>query len=136
MRPVRTLVIAFAAAVVLAAFASVASAAAGPVSSVPPLPAPGGTVVNVSTEAQLQSAVSAIRSNTTIVIAPGTYNLSSTLYINGAFTNVGSKSFTYEMRLHASESMTHCATQKTVEVCFDTKARASAPLPDEEPPAE
>ena len=34
------------------------------------------------------------------------------------------------MRLYESESMTHCATQKTVEVCFDTKARASAPWPD------
>jgi len=26
--------------------------------------------------------------------------------------------------------MTHCATQKTVEVCFDTRARRSTPLPD------
>jgi hypothetical protein len=43
----------------------------------------------VSTVAQLQSAVAAIASNTTILVAPGTYNLTSTLYINGAFTNVG-----------------------------------------------
>jgi acyl-CoA thioesterase FadM len=27
--------------------------------------------------------------------------------------------------------MTHCATQKTVEVCFDTTARRSAPLPED-----
>ena len=27
--------------------------------------------------------------------------------------------------------MTHCATQKTVEVCFDTSRRASAALPDD-----
>jgi acyl-CoA thioesterase FadM len=27
--------------------------------------------------------------------------------------------------------MTHCATQKTVEVCFDTSARRSARLPDD-----
>jgi acyl-CoA thioester hydrolase len=53
------------------------------------------------------------------------------IVVSGAFTRVGSKSFHYEMRLHESESMTLCATQKTVEVCFDTKARASAPLPDE-----
>jgi hypothetical protein len=59
------------------------------VTSVPPLPAPSGTIVNVSTEAQLQSAVAGIKSNTTIVIAPGTYNLSGTLYINGGFSNVG-----------------------------------------------
>jgi acyl-CoA thioester hydrolase len=51
--------------------------------------------------------------------------------VTGAFTKAGQKSFQYELRLYESESMTHCATQKTVEVCFDTKARASAPLPDE-----
>lgn len=53
------------------------------------------------------------------------------ILVSGAFTHVGQKSFQYELRLYESESMTHCATQKTVEVCFDTKARASAPLPDE-----
>jgi hypothetical protein len=46
-------------------------------------------VVNVSTEAQLQSAIKLLQSNTTIVLAPGTYVLTSTLWINGAFTNVG-----------------------------------------------
>jgi Bacterial Ig domain/Carboxypeptidase regulatory-like domain len=56
--------------------------------SPPPLPAPSGTVVNVATEPQLQSAVSQLKSNTTIVIAPGTYTLSSTLYVNGTFSNV------------------------------------------------
>jgi acyl-CoA thioester hydrolase len=50
--------------------------------------------------------------------------------VSGAFTKVGDKSFSYEMRLHAADSMTHCATQKTVEVCFDTRARRSAPLPE------
>jgi hypothetical protein len=65
------------------------AAAAGPALPPAPLPPPTGTVVNVSTVAQLQSAVAAITSNTTIVIAPGTYNLTSTLYINGSFTNVG-----------------------------------------------
>ena len=50
--------------------------------------------------------------------------------VSGAFVRVGGKSFTYEMRLHDSESMTHCATQKTVEVCFDTKARRSAAWPE------
>jgi hypothetical protein len=56
--------------------------------SAPGLPAPSGTVVNVSTEAQLQSAVQHLTSNMTIVLAPGTYVLSSTVYINGTFTNV------------------------------------------------
>jgi acyl-CoA thioester hydrolase len=51
------------------------------------------------------------------------------ILVTGAFTRVGGKSFGYEMRLYESDSMTHCATQKTVEVCFDTTARRSAPLP-------
>lgn len=49
--------------------------------------------------------------------------------VTGAITHVGGKSFSYEMRLHEADSLTHCATQKTVEVCFDTTARRSAPLP-------
>lgn len=49
--------------------------------------------------------------------------------VSGAFTRAGEKSYSYELRLYASDSMRHCATQKTVEVCFDTKARRSAPLP-------
>ncbi len=53
------------------------------------------------------------------------------IVVSGAFTRVGDKSYSYEMRLHESESMTHCATQKTVEVCFDTRARRSAPLPED-----
>jgi len=64
-------------------------AAAGPAVPPGPLPPPGGTVVNVATVAQLQNAVAALASNTTIVMAPGTYNLGTTLYINGTFTNVG-----------------------------------------------
>jgi acyl-CoA thioesterase FadM len=27
--------------------------------------------------------------------------------------------------------MTHCATEKAVEVCFDTQARKGVPLPDD-----
>ena len=65
------------------------TAAAGPAIPPAPLPAPTGTIVNVSTVAQLQSAVASMASNRTIVIAPGTYNLTATLYINGTFTNVG-----------------------------------------------
>jgi acyl-CoA thioester hydrolase len=51
--------------------------------------------------------------------------------VTGAFTKAGAKSVGYEMRLYDSESMMHCATQKTVEVCFDTRARRSAPWPDD-----
>ncbi len=61
---------------------------AAPARPAPPLPAPTGPIVNVSTEPQLQAAVRALTSNTTIVIAPGTYVLTSTLYVKGV-TNVG-----------------------------------------------
>jgi acyl-CoA thioester hydrolase len=53
------------------------------------------------------------------------------LLIKGAVTRVGAKSFTHEMRFFESDSMTHCATQKTVEVCFDVKARKGVALPDD-----
>ena len=52
------------------------------------------------------------------------------ILVTGAFSRVGAKSITHELRLYESESMTHCATQKTVEVCFDTQARRSAAWPD------
>jgi acyl-CoA thioester hydrolase len=51
--------------------------------------------------------------------------------IKGAVTRVGTKSFTYEMRLYETDSMKHCATQKTVEVCFDTAKRQGAALPED-----
>src|SRR5215510_12337497 len=41
-----------------------------------------GSVVQVSTEAQLQNAVSNLQPGTTILIANGTYNLSRTLLVN------------------------------------------------------
>ena len=40
--------------------------------------------------------------------------------IKGAFKRVGEKSLSYELRLYELDSMTHCATEKIVEVCFDT----------------
>ena len=51
--------------------------------------------------------------------------------IKGAVTRVGTKSFSHEMRLYEADSMTHCATQKTVEVCFDTATRKGVVLPDD-----
>ena len=63
------------------------AASAGP--AVPPAPLPvTGTVINVSSVQQLQGAVAAMSSNTTILIAPGTYQLTGPLYVNGSFTNV------------------------------------------------
>jgi len=51
--------------------------------------------------------------------------------IQGSFTQVGTRSFTYEMKMYETDAMVHCATQKTVEVCFDTEKRASANIPDD-----
>jgi len=51
--------------------------------------------------------------------------------VTGAFTRIGDKSFSYEMRLLEAESLTACATQKTVEVCFDTRERRSARWPQD-----
>src|SRR5438876_6101921 len=51
--------------------------------------------------------------------------------IMGSFTRVGKKSFAYDLKLYEVDSMTHCATQKTVEVCFDLAKRASVALPDD-----
>lgn len=51
--------------------------------------------------------------------------------IRFAITRVGTKSFAHEMRLYEADSMTHCATQKSVEVCFDTKARKGVPFPED-----
>jgi hypothetical protein len=58
--------------------------------NVPPLPAPTGTVINVSNVSQLQSAVANLQSGQTIMIAAGTYNLTAGLYIglNSHVTNV------------------------------------------------
>jgi hypothetical protein len=54
----------------------------------PPLPPPDGAVIQVSTESQLQAAMGSLTSGTTIMIQPGTYNLTSTLVINSGVRNV------------------------------------------------
>ena len=51
--------------------------------------------------------------------------------VKGAVTRVGTKSFGYELRLYEADSMTHCATEKAVEVCFDTKERRGVRFPED-----
>ena len=51
--------------------------------------------------------------------------------IRGAIAKVGTKSFSYELRLYEADSMTHCATETAVEVCFDTQARKGVALPED-----
>src|SRR5262245_9889067 len=47
-----------------------------------------GKVVTVRTEPQLQSAVRALKSGTTVLIAPGIYQLTNTLNIDGGLKDV------------------------------------------------
>ena len=54
----------------------------------PPLPAPTGRVVSVSSVGGLQSAVDALTSGTTILIQPGTYRLTRTLRVRNGVTGV------------------------------------------------
>ena len=58
------------------------------VATPPRLPPPGGHVVHVSSEPMLQTAVRHLAPDTTVVLAPGTYRLTSTLWINGRFNNI------------------------------------------------
>src|SRR5438128_1209774 len=49
----------------------------------PPLPITGTRIVNVATEAQLQIAMGNLQHGDTLLLSNGTYNLTSSLYING-----------------------------------------------------
>lgn len=53
------------------------------------------------------------------------------ILITGAYTRIGQKSATSKMRLYDADTMTHCASQKTVEVFFDTTRRVSVAIPDD-----
>ncbi len=50
---------------------------------------PTGTTINVSTVAHLRSAVANLQSGGTVVLAPGTYNLTSPLNFPQNRTNLG-----------------------------------------------
>jgi hypothetical protein len=67
--------------VVLFALAEAANAASP--GNAPPLPIIGVRIVSVSTEPQLQTAMGNLQSGDTILLAAGSYNLTSTLYVNG-----------------------------------------------------
>lgn len=54
----------------------------------PPLPAPAGNVVEAGTEAQLQGAIKGLTSGATLIIAPGTYQLTSTLGVDSGVEGV------------------------------------------------
>jgi hypothetical protein len=60
----------------------------GPWQKPPKLDKPEGNVVHVSTVDDLVDEVLNVRSNTTIVIEPGTYELPRTLFIDGGVKNV------------------------------------------------
>ncbi|MGH7266414.1 MAG: right-handed parallel beta-helix repeat-containing protein [Candidatus Rokuibacteriota bacterium] len=54
----------------------------------PPLPPPAGAVVEVTTEAELQAAVASLASGTTVLLRPGVYVLTSTLWLDGDVDHV------------------------------------------------
>jgi hypothetical protein len=54
----------------------------------PALPDLGSLTVSVSTEPALQAAVESLSSGTTILVQPGTYQLSGTLYVKGHLSEV------------------------------------------------
>jgi hypothetical protein len=67
-------------AMLIATLAAARSASPG---NAPQLPITGTRIVNVSTEPQLQAAMSDLRTGDTILLADGVYNLTSSLYVNG-----------------------------------------------------
>src|SRR5437868_13803271 len=67
--------------VVLLAFAPLARAASP--GDAPSLPITGTRIVNVSTEPQLQAAMNNLQHGDTVLLADGTYTLTSSLYVNG-----------------------------------------------------
>ena len=54
----------------------------------PSLPPPSGTIIHVDTTGELQSAVANLKSGQTILIDPGTYNLTSTLWVPQGVQNI------------------------------------------------
>lgn len=62
--------------------------AAVPARPAQPLPDPTGEVAIVSTEAELQAAVASVRSNATIKVSAGVYQLTRTLQFNGPLAHV------------------------------------------------
>ena len=67
--------------VTLLAASSVLNAASP--GNAPPLPITGARIVNVATEPQLQTAMGNLQNGDTLLLADGTYNLTTSLYING-----------------------------------------------------
>lgn len=59
-----------------------------PVPPAPSLPPPNGPIVKVSSVAQLEAAVAAVTSGSTIVVARGTYRLTGTLGFRNGVTHV------------------------------------------------
>ena len=64
----------------------------------PQLPEPTGEVVKVATVKELQQAVRGLKSHTTILIAPGEYRLTNTLYLAGPLQDVTIRGATHKPR--------------------------------------
>jgi len=116
--------------VLAALFCYVTPLAAAPARPAPPLPPPAGTIVRVASETQLRAAVSTLRSNTTIEIAPGTYLLRDALYVNGTFTNVGIRGATNNSEdvVHVGAGMNSADVPFGIWVGGDARGPRAQPL--------
>jgi hypothetical protein len=75
-----------------------------------PLPPPSGSIVNVSTVSQLESAVNSATSGTTILIADGTYNL------NGVYLRVDTPNVTLRSASGDREAVILDGNYQTTEI--------------------
>ena len=67
----------------------------------PSLPITGARIVNVNTEAQLQTAVVNLQSGDTILLVDGIYNLTSSLYVLSAHSQFSREAQTISSSLRA-----------------------------------
>jgi hypothetical protein len=79
----RLLPVIAASAFVAVAFAFPEASKAASPGNAPQLPITGVRIIHVSTESQLQTEMGNLQTGDTILLADGTYNLTSTLYVNG-----------------------------------------------------
>jgi len=55
----------------------------------------------------------------------------TSILVRAGFTHVGSKSVSHIAKMYNADTGDLCATQETIEVFFDPKARKPAPMPDD-----
>ncbi|MBI2921310.1 MAG: right-handed parallel beta-helix repeat-containing protein, partial [Planctomycetes bacterium] len=64
----------------------------------PPIPPPKGRVIKIDSEEDLQREVKSLRSDTTLLLAAGTYRLTNTVHLTGGVKNVALRGATGKRR--------------------------------------